>query len=163
MKSFSYEGTLHADVPSVSALYTDEEFLTAFVKSVGVQDARVDVRERAATVVWQVPTNNFPSVLRPLLGNRVPLTERISWTSIDGIHAIGPYVLSIDVRGRHAVLDSTGTLDATSDGCVHRIKGNIRVGLPFVGGKVEDAATKPLLSLMADRTTFADRWLRERR
>jgi hypothetical protein len=162
MKSFSYEGTLHADVPSVAALYTDKEFLTAFVKGLGAQDVKVDVSERAAALVWQVPTNNFPSFLRRLLGNRVPLTERISWTTIDGIHAMGPYVLSIDVRGRHAGLDSTGTVDATSDGCMHRIKGNIRVGLPFIGGKVEDAATKPLLSLMADRTTFADTWLRER-
>jgi autotransporter translocation and assembly factor TamB len=162
MKSFSYEGTLHAGVPSVAALYTDKEFLTAFVKSLGVVDAKVDVGERAATLVWQVPTNNFPSFLRPLLGNRIPLTERISWTTIDGIQAKGPYQLSIDVRGRHARLDTTATLDATADGCMHRIKGNIRVDLPFIGGKVEDAATKPLLSLMTDRTTFANTWLRER-
>jgi autotransporter translocation and assembly factor TamB len=162
MKSFSYEETLHADVPSVAALYTDKEFLTAFVKSLGAQDAKVDVGERAATLVWQVPTNNFPSFLRPLIGNRIPLTERISWTTIDGTHAKGPYVLSIDVRGQHAGLDATATLDAATDGCVHRINGNIRVGLPFIGGKVEDAATKPLLSLMADRTTFAETWLRER-
>jgi hypothetical protein len=41
MKSFSYEGTLHADVPSVAALYTDKEFLTAFVKGLGAQDVKL--------------------------------------------------------------------------------------------------------------------------
>ena len=68
---------------------------------------------------------------------------------------------TVEPRGVGRKVQANGTYEirATEAGCERLVKGEIRVAIPIVGGKIEKAVAEELRSSYGCGATFAMRWL----
>jgi hypothetical protein len=144
-EAFSYP----AGVEDVFALISDDAFRTKAAEDSKGRDVSVTVeKDGDDTVVTLVRTqpatsSKVPGFVRKLTGDAVTIKQVERWEApdADGNRAA---TLTLKVAGKPAGFTGKGTLKAAGKGAEFVVSGDVKVDVPFVGGKIEPLIAKAI-------------------
>lgn len=129
--------TYEADPALVWALLTSETFAQERAKRTGALSVQIEARHLDGGVILAVTRTlpaEMPSYAKSLVGDTLTVTETQHWTGlIDGMataELVVDFSAPVSMRG-------TATLRADGTGTLVRTIGEIKAGVPFIGGKIE--------------------------
>ncbi|MEU6150734.1 DUF2505 domain-containing protein [Actinosynnema sp. NPDC047251] len=147
----------------VYAALVDEGHLRDRLVALGGTDpALVAFTTTDATTSYQlkqgVPADKLPSVARGLLGGDLVIERAEVWTEAG---RAGTVEVTLDgVPGR---LDGTFTLaDTAGGGSELTLAGQVKVGIPLMGGKLEKMIAEQVAVLLDKEAEFTTEWLARR-
>ncbi|MBY8847948.1 DUF2505 domain-containing protein [Saccharothrix longispora] len=143
----------------VYAALVDEGYLRDRLAVLGGRDAElVAFRKTGQSTTYQlkqgVAAEHLPSFARGVLGGDLVITRTETWTAA-GLTGTIEGVLN-GVPGR---LEGTITLTDTASGSDLTLTGQTKVGIPFVGGKVEALIAEQVAVLLDKESGFTTEWL----
>jgi hypothetical protein len=152
MKKISRQTELPAPPADVFAIISDPAFqddkaqqgtLPGSDSTVSVDGDRVRVRTTRL-----LPSDGLPSVARSMVGDTLTIEEVHDWGPAG---ADGSRTGTFDMQVRGAPVTMTGTLGlaASGAGTLQAIDGELVAKVPFLGGKIEDAAAPALEEAIA--------------
>ncbi len=77
------------------------------------------------------PSEGIPSFAKKFVGDTIHIRQREEWSSATDA------VLDVAIPGKPGHLEGTITLRPDGDGTVETVAGELKVGIPIVGGKIE--------------------------
>ena len=129
---------------AVWAMYCDPAFREQVCTATGATSHHVDVSadEAGGTVrVTRVLPARMSESIRKLVGDTVTVTQTETWGAADGLGARRADV-SLRVQGQPASMTGTHTLAPTDAGCSLQVTGDLKVSIPFFGGRLESELAK---------------------
>ncbi|MBR7743882.1 DUF2505 domain-containing protein [Phycicoccus sp. BSK3Z-2] len=139
--------TLAAAPAEVYATLTDPQFQKAKCAATHATSHEVDVvetgvghRVRATRVL---PSDDLPDVARSFVGDSLTVVETYDWgaAAADGSREA---VVDLHVKGAPLTLKGTLRLTAEGGGTTETLDAELKANVPFVGGKIEQAASGPI-------------------
>ncbi|MEV8040976.1 DUF2505 domain-containing protein [Arthrobacter sp. NPDC080082] len=161
--ALSASTTLPHTVESVTAVFASEDFLRHTSELVGgtLESFAVDGDTAGAfntTTVRTIPTTRMPDIARKFVGESLKVTQLESWgaPAADGSRESN---ISLKVAG--APLDVTAVQRLVAEGGSTRIEleGTVSSSVPFLGGKIADAAEPMVGKALNIQATQAQAWL----
>ncbi|MDN3937461.1 MULTISPECIES: DUF2505 domain-containing protein [unclassified Arthrobacter] len=161
--ALSASTTLPHTVESVTAVFANEDFLRHTSELVGgtLESFAVDGDTAGAfntTTVRTIPTTRMPDIARKFVGESLKVTQLESWgaPAADGSRESN---ISLKVAG--APLDVTAVQRLVAEGGSTRIEleGTVSSSVPFLGGKIADAAEPMVGKALNIQATQAQAWL----
>lgn len=153
-----------ADVESVFAMLSDEDFLKSKCESVDA--GPVQVLELAQVGdVFRIKTQRtveieVPGFARRFLSPKNTLVQTDEWgPNVDGVRD-GTW--SIDVKNVPVAITGTIRLAPDAQGCTNTILAHIKASIPFVGGKIEGVVGSGTQKTMDGEYAFGVQWLGRR-
>lgn len=154
-----------ADVEQVLAMLADEEFLRHKAEALGHRDfAVLDISETGGTTTITtkrtVPVA-LPDFARKFLSPTNETTQTDVWNApaADGSR---DGVWNIAVAGAPVRMSGTVRLGpAGSTGCTNTIRGQLKVAVPLVGGRLEKMLVEQTGRVIDAEGEFGRRWLAE--
>ena len=151
-----------ASPDEVFVMMADEEFIqrkcaaqhaTSYSASV-----QFDGDQATAVAKRELPTRGFPDFVRSLVGNSILVVETVQWA---GARRDGGRTARLTVTMGNAPIGVTGTitLEPGGMGTIVTYDANLKARVPFVGGKVEQAAKPTLLTGMRKELETGQAWL----
>ncbi|MBE9374854.1 DUF2505 domain-containing protein [Saccharopolyspora sp. HNM0983] len=112
-----------------------------------------------------VPADSLPAVARTVVGDDLAIDRSESWRRVDEGHYTGE--IAAEIKG--APCSITGSMwlhDLAEPGpaAVSElvVSGEVRVGVPFIAGKLEDLVAEQVEKLLIAEEAFTDDWLTRR-
>ena len=161
--ALSASTTLPHTVESVTAVFANEDFLRHTSELVGgtLESFAVDGDPAGAfntTTVRTIPTTRMPDIARKFVGESLKVTQLESWgaPAADGSRESN---ISLKVAG--APLDVSAVQRLVAEGGSTRIEleGTVSSSVPFLGGKIADAAEPMVGKALNIQSTQAQAWL----
>jgi hypothetical protein len=153
---------LRTDPPAVEAAYLNDEFLAELgrLPKLG-SPAFLDRHEEAGRVRQRV-RYAFIGRLSPAV-TAVVDPQRLTWVQ-DALLDPATHITTFKILPDHyaGLLDASGTITleaAAAGGTIRRTTGELKVHVPFVGGKVETAIISGLLDYADAEAEALDRWV----
>ncbi len=152
------------DVPprELLAVLTDERFLaerSARYGGSGTPTVRGSGDVIVVTIPRQLPVDAVPSAFRRFVGSGA-LVQTETWSRLTDDRAGGAW--TTEVGDSPLELSGTQEITATADGCRYLISADVKVNIPFVGGKAEAMVSSRLQELIGKEQDFAADWLARR-
>lgn len=140
-------------------ILTDPDYLRGKLHAVGGPSAELVSRnedERGITVVLRqaVPATALPAVIRSFLPAGLTIHRTEIWNSYGGS-------VRAAVDGAPGTITGIMSLEPDPGGSVLALRLEAQVGLPFIGGRVENAITGGVSKLMNAEYDFTIQWLRD--
>ena len=161
--ALSASTSLPHSVDRVTAVFVNEEFLRHTSKLVGgtLESFTVDGDTAGAfstTTVRTIPTNRMPEMARKFVGESLKVTQLELW---DAPAADGSRQSNITLKVSGAPLDVSAVQRLVSDGGSTRIEleGTVTSSMPFLGGKIAEAAEPMVGKALNIQSTQAQAWL----
>lgn len=158
-QSIEHRAEYDAPAETVRGVLVDPDYLRARLAELGGKDAELvshEVTPDGARLVLRqgVPVEFLPTVVRRFTGDDLVLDRTERW---NGLHAD----IEVTVRGLPGSI--TGSQDLTDDGPGSRLalRGETRVPVPMVGGRIEGVVAEQVTELMGFESEFTRRWLAE--
>ncbi|MEA5456660.1 DUF2505 domain-containing protein [Sinomonas sp. JGH33] len=155
--------TLNYPVDQVAAVFADEAFQRHVSELVGgkLESFTVDgdvAGAFRATVIRQVPTGRLPEIAKKFVGEYLNVTQVETWTAPD---ADGSRQADITVKVAGAPVDVAAVQRLAADGGTTRIEltGTVSSSVPFLGGKIAEAAEPMVGKALNLEATQAAAWL----
>ncbi|MBO1266477.1 DUF2505 domain-containing protein [Arthrobacter cavernae] len=155
--------TLPHSVDRVAAIFVNEEFLRHTSEFVGgtLESFTIDGDTAGAfstTAVRTLPTTRLPDIARKFVGDSLTVTQNEQW---DAPAADGSRVSNITMKISGAPLDVTAVQRLVSDGGSTRVEleGTVSSSVPFLGGKIADAAEPMVGKALNIQSQQAQAWL----
>ncbi|RKT57936.1 DUF2505 domain-containing protein [Saccharothrix australiensis] len=105
-----------------------------------------------------IPAEKLPSVARGVLGGDLLIDRAESWTEAGYAGTV-----EVTLGGVPGRLDGTITLaDAAGGGSELTLVGQVKVGIPLVGGKLESLIVEQVAVLLDKEAEFTTEWLARR-
>ncbi len=151
-----------ASPDEVFVMMTDEEFIErkCAAQHSTSYSASVQIAGEAATAVAtrELPTGGFPDFVRSLVGNSIRVVETVEWSEarLDGARTAR---LTVTMGAAPIGLTGRITLEPGGLGTIVTYDANLKARVPFVGGKVENAAKPTLLTGMRKEFETGQAWL----
>lgn len=155
--------TLPHSVESVTAVFVNEDFLRHTSELVGgtLESFAVEGDPAGAfytTTVRTIPTSRMPEMARKFVGESLKVTQLERWDAptVDGSRQSN---ISLKIAG--APLDVKAVQRLVCDGGSTRIEldGAVTSSVPFLGGKIADAAEPMVGKALNIQATQARAWL----
>lgn len=150
-------------VDRVTAVFVDEDFLRHTSKLVGgtLESFAVDGDTAGAfstTTVRTIPTSRMPEMARKFVGDSLTVTQLEIW---DAPAADGSRLSNITLKVSGAPLDVTAVQRLVSDGgsTLIELEGTVTSSVPFLGGKIAEAAEPMVGKALNIQSTQARAWL----
>jgi hypothetical protein len=135
-----------ADVDTAFAVIVDPElYEDVAVRSKALEhSANVTHVHQVHTITLErsMPTDQVPSFAKSLVGDALRIHETTWWKAgspddgdADGYHA----TFSVQIVGTPVTFNGTMRLTSTDTGSQQQITGDIKAGIPLLGGKVESS------------------------
>lgn len=107
-----------------------------------------------------MPTDQFPSFVRSMVGASIIVTEVDEWRdeAADGGRS---GTITVEISGAPLKLTGTLTLRPTPGGSVAVIDADLRASVPFLGPRLESAAAPAILAAVRAEQSVAETWLAE--
>lgn len=145
----------------VYAALTDEEFLRSRLKRLGGKQSELTSFSNAGDATryslrQTVDAERIPSVARAVIRGDLVIERAESWTKGDGEYG---GTVEASVPGTPGSVHAVTSLLDTPDGSELVLTGTVKVGVPFVGGKLEDLIVGQLNDLLGAEGQFTQRWL----
>jgi len=147
----------------VYALLTDQAFQEAKCEATtvgGPYTAEIGESRSGDRVTTQreLPTDDLPDVARSFVGEKLTIIEVFEWsTAADD----GSRTASVDMHVKGAPLTLKGTLrlEPSATGSVEMLDAELKANVPFIGGKIEQAAYGPIRTAIDIETRLLREWL----
>lgn len=161
--ALSASTNLPHSVDRVTAVFVNEDFLRHTSELVGgtLESFAVDGDTAGAfstTTVRTIPTNRMPDLARKFVGESLKVTQLENW---DAPAADGSRLSNITLKVAGAPLDVSAVQRLVADGGSTRIEleGTVTSSVPFLGGKIADAAEPMVGKALNIQSTQAQAWL----
>jgi hypothetical protein len=159
-ESFDYP----ADVDTVFVMMTDEDFHARKCEATHAitHSESVTLTSTEATVVTvrELPTDGFPDFARSFVGQSIHVTETIIYgPALEDGTRVGD--LQITMGTAPIGLTGTVTVAAIEGGTRVTVEGDLKARVPFIGGKVEEAAAPSVLSGIRKERQVGLAWLQD--
>jgi hypothetical protein len=155
--------TLPHSVDRVTAVFVNEDFLRHTSEHVGgtLESFNVDGDTAGAfvtTIVRTIPTNRMPEMARKFVGESLKVTQVESWAAPA---ADGSRQSSISMKVAGAPLDVKAVQRLVSEAGSTRIEleGTVSSSVPFLGGKIAEAAEPMVGKALNIQSQQAQAWL----
>lgn len=155
--------TLSHPVHSVAAVLVNEDFQRHVSQLVGgtLESFTVDgdvAGAFSATSVRTLPTTRLPEIARKFVGESLKVTQVENW---DAPAADGSRQSNISLKVAGAPVDVTAVQQLVADGGSTRVElaGNVTSSVPFLGGKIADAAEPMVAKALNLQAAQVQAWL----
>jgi len=155
---FSHEMRYDRSPEQVHAMLMEPAFREAVCEA-ATATIRYDVDVTAtgdeATVrveQWQ-PATHIPSFARKFVGDEIEIRQTETWSDPSGASLV------VEIPGKPGRLTGTITLAADGDGTVETVSGELKVGIPMVGGKLEKMISDLLVVALRSEERVGRSWL----
>jgi hypothetical protein len=132
---FRHELTYDAPLAEVAAMLADPGFREEVCTSQGTMRAVVQIErneDRTTAVIDQVrAAAGVPSFAKKFVGDEINLVQREDWMSTDAAD------LRLTIPGKPGEMIGTIRLVESAGTTTETVDGEIKVGIPLVGGKIE--------------------------
>ena len=146
---------------AVWAMYCDPAFREQVCTATGASSHHVDVTADEAggtiTVTRVLPARMSESI-RKLVGDTVTVTQTESWGTADSSGARRADV-TLRVEGKPASMTGTHTLVPAGTGCELQVVGDLKVAIPFLGGRLESELAKVIGGALRREQQVGQRYL----
>jgi hypothetical protein len=162
---FSHVNSYAASPAEVLEMLTTPEFREQVCTSQHALQHSVEVTGTAAggtTVVvsQDQSTEGAPPAARKVVGDSVRIVQREVWGPPDADPVTAEF--GMEIPGKPGQLKGRITLVATANGCEERFEGDVKVGIPLVGGKLEKFIADLLGRGLRREGRVGATWLAER-
>lgn len=155
--------TLPHSVDSVAAVLVNEDFQRHVSQLVGgtLESFTVDgdvAGAFSATSVRTLPTTRLPEIARKFVGEHLKVTQVENW---EAPSADGSRQSNISLKVAGAPVDVTAVQRLVAEGGSTRVEleGNVTSSVPFLGGKIADAAEPMVAKALNLQAAQAQAWL----
>lgn len=149
----------------VFIMFADEEFQHRKCKATGALSHTVSITgqgERTLIVTTrQLPSERFPHFVKSMVGDHLNVRETQDW-GLTGADGIRHGTLTVDIAGAPVHLHGTLSLAPGGPGSVETIEGDLKARIPFLGGRVEEAAAPAVQSAIRVEGETGAVWLAEK-
>lgn len=154
-----YEGT----VEQVHRAFSDEHYWLARLADSGADDFTLDKMEVGAdgsidviTTQW-LRADRLPAIATQFHRGDLGIKREEKWSAIRDGQATG--TVSGSIPGAPASVTGTSTLAPAKSGSRLEFKVTVEVGIPLIGGKLENFIGKLLVDLLIAEQRFTTVWL----
>ena len=151
-----------ARIDEVVALVLDPEFRAAVCDATMAIAHEVDVQRgddgSAVVTVNRTLPAEVPDFIRRFVGETIELAQAETWEPADG-SVTRRADLSLQVVGQPAAMTGSIVLRETSDGVHEVVRGELKVSLPFIGGKIEAEIAKGIVAAARKEQETGRTWL----
>lgn len=161
--ALSASTTLPHSVDRVAAVFVNEDFQRHTSELVGgtLESFTIDGDVAGAfstTSVRTLPTTRLPEIARKFVGERLTVTQLETW---EAPAADGSRTSSISLKIAGAPLDVSAVQKLVTEGSGTRIdlEGSVTSSVPFLGGKIADAAEPIVSKALNIQSQQAQAWL----
>ncbi|MEU7480011.1 DUF2505 domain-containing protein [Lentzea sp. NPDC042327] len=102
-----------------------------------------------------VPAEHLPSVAKAALGGDLVIQRTENW-------AAGAGTVEVTISGVPGRLDGAFTITDDGAGSKLTLTGEVKVGIPLMGGKLEKMIAEQVAVLIDKESEFTSRWLENR-
>lgn len=103
-----------------------------------------------------VPADKLPSAARQLLGGDLIVDRKESWRSDNGEYL---NTIAATIPGMPGEINATQRLSGAGQGSELHTTGEVTVGVPIVGGKLERTIAEQVTKLLIAELEFTTKWL----
>src|SRR6476620_8542543 len=161
--ALSASTTLPHGVDSVTAVFANEDFQRHTSEFVGGSLESFTVAgdiagEFSTTSVRTLPTTRLPEIARKFVGEKLTVTQVENW---EAPAADGSRQSNITLKIAGAPLDVTAVQRLIAEGGSTRgeLEGNVTSSVPFLGGKIAEAAEPMVSKALNIQSQQAQAWL----
>lgn len=139
--------TVSAGPDEVYATLVDPAFQEAKCQATEAESYDVSVTETSVghdvRTTRVLPSRDLPDVARSFVGEQLTVVETYEWgaPAPDGTREA---VLDLHVKGAPLTLKGTVRLEPDGGGTLELLDAELKANVPFVGGKIEQAASTPI-------------------
>jgi len=131
----------------VFAMITDKAFREDVCEAAGALSWSVEVAidgadtgAGASVTVRRVMPADVPDMVKKLVGETIEVVQTEQWEPAEGTARRAEVLVEID--GQPAKMIGIATIEADGAGAVLAIDGDIKVAIPFLGGKLEKEVSR---------------------
>lgn len=147
---------------AVWAMYCDPAFREQVCTATGATSHHVDVMADEAggtiTVTRVLPAQMSESI-RKLVGDTVTVTQTESWGGAADSSGARRADVTLRVEGKPASMAGTHTLMPAGTGCSLQVVGDLKVAIPFIGGRLESELAKVIGGALRREQQVGQRYL----
>jgi uncharacterized protein DUF2505 len=155
----SYPGTTPDDA---FALVVDPKFRAAVCEATLALAYDVGIDETddggASVRVDRTVPAQVPDFVKKLVGETLDVRQTEDWSAAD-TDGSRTADIRIEIVGQPAAMTGTIVLEQTSDGCREVVSGQVKVSIPFLGGKIEPEVAKAIVTAMKVEQKTGREWL----
>ncbi|MCX2948079.1 DUF2505 domain-containing protein [Lentzea sp. NEAU-D7] len=138
----------------------DETYLRDRLAAIGGKDAQLvtysSTGEKTSYQLKQgVPAEHVPSAVRAALGGDLVIQRTETW-------AAGAGTVEVAVNGVPGRLEGSFTVLDNGSGSKLTLSGEVKVSIPFLGGKIEKLIAEQVAVLLDKESEFTSQWLASR-
>ena len=156
-----YTATPH----DVFVMLADEEFQNRKCKATGAVQHTVSITTRGDRTIIvttrHLPSDRFPHFVKSMVGATLNVTETQDWGP-SGADGVRHGTLTVEIHGAPVHLHGTLSLAPGGPGSVETIESDLKARIPFLGGKVEEAAAPAIQSAFRIEGETGAVWLAKR-
>jgi len=157
-----YTATPH----DVFVMLADEEFQNRKCKATGALHHTVSITTPGDRTIIRttrnLPSERFPHFVKSMVGDTLNVTETQDWGPADA-DGTRHGTLTVEIAGAPVHLHGTMLLEAGGPGSVEEIEADLKARIPFLGGKVEEAAAPAVQSAIRVEGEVGHAWLAARK
>lgn len=158
--------TLPYSPSTITGVFTDEAFLKHTSEHVGgeLQSLEVDGATDGPfrlTVVRTLPTERLPDIAKKFVGTTLTVTQKENWSAPaeDGSRQA---TVELSVGGVPINVNAVQKLVADGESTRVEVDGKVTSSIPFLGGKIADAAEPMIGKALNIQAAEAEKWLESR-
>lgn len=161
-RRISHDASYSCSAAELHATLCDPEYWRARVDAVGGPGATLDAvtptKGGAEVALTQkVAAEHLPSIVSRIVSGDLSISRTESWGPLNGSSATGR--TTAHVASTPAVVGSTAELSGADGGCTVRTRGEVKVSVPLIGGKLEQAVADAVLRLLNAEQKFTSSWV----
>ncbi|MEO6882236.1 MAG: DUF2505 domain-containing protein [Mycobacteriaceae bacterium] len=162
-RRISHDASYPCSPAELHAALTDPAYWRARVDAVGGPGATLDdVRPLDGGVevalTQKVAAEHLPSIVSKIVSGDLSIARTEAWGPLEGSSATGR--TTAQVASTPAFVGSTAELSGDSDGCTVCTRGEVKVSVPLIGGRLEQAVSDAVLRLLQAEQKFTASWVR---
>jgi hypothetical protein len=154
---FSHQLSYDASPEDVYAMLQEPKFrerVCAAMRSVNYDVSIESHSEGMSVTVDQTqPAKGIPSFAKKFVGDEIRIIQAESWDDPSGA------TLELEIPGKPGHFKGDISLVADGGGAVETVSGEIRVGLPMIGAKLEGLVANLLKDALDTEQRVGQRWL----
>ena len=151
---FEHVNSYDAPADAVYAMLVEREFRERVCEACKSPRWAVQVSDDATVVVDQSQAvRNVPAFAAKLVGDTIDIHQVERWTSPTSAD------IELTIPGKPGQLRGTVTLETTDGGTRHVVAGDLKIGVPLVGGKLEGLIAGLLAKAMDKELEVGRAWL----
>lgn len=161
-RSIEHRADFAYPVARIHAALTDEEFVRARLAKIGGRTSELvslDVTGATSRLVMRqgIDAEHLPSIVKRVTSGGVTIERVETWTrSVDGAFSGTADASVSGVSG--SLASRTALMDAGSSS-QFALDGEVKVGIPLLGGKLEAVIVEQLSKLLRAEDRFMIKWL----